>query len=300
MTWQWELLAGPDTITEGPAWDGRGLFYTAIASSEIRRFDPGTNSITPVYRNTNAANGLFFDPAGNLYSCEGGGRAVVVYDTSGKRTVLADRFEGNRLNSPNDVVVESSGRVWFTDPRYGDDHSDRELDHDSVYRLTPPSSADSDWTIERMTVDTTRPNGLLLSFDERTLFVAQSNHMPSEPRQLRAYPIQEDGSLGSYRLVHDFGEYRGIDGMCFDTEENIIATCGTEGVGPGGRIAIFTRTGELIEEHQLPAGSPTNCVYGGENLDVLYVTTLTGHLYRATGTGRVGALQPPAVSPYIG
>ena len=148
MSWEWELLAGPDTITEGPAWDGHGLFYTAIASSEIRRFDPVTNSVTTIYRNTNAANGLFFDPSGNLYSCEGGGRAVVVYDTAGNRTLLADKFEGKRLNSPNDVFVESNGRIWFTDPRYGDDHSDRELDHDSVYRLSPSASGDSVWVIE--------------------------------------------------------------------------------------------------------------------------------------------------------
>lgn len=296
MSWNWELLDGPDTITEGPAWDGEGLFYTSIAKSEIRRFDPATGAISVVYANTGEANGLMFAPDGRLLVCEGKGRAITAYDTNGVRTVLADRFEGRRLNSPNDLLIDSRGRIWFTDPRYGDDHSDRELDHDSVYRLTPSGAT---WTIERMTFDTTRPNGILISADERTLYVAQSDYVPGAPRQLRAYPVLDDGSLGSPTVMHDFGANRGIDGMCFDTGGNILATCGWELGGPGGRIAIFAPDGTLLEEHLMPANRPTNCAFGDADLRTLYATTIDGRLLRVRNTGRQGQLQPPATRPFV-
>ena len=111
------------------------------------------------------------------------------------------------------VVLDRAGRIWVTDPRYGGDHSDRELDHDSVYRITPSATGEGPWEIERLTFDTTRPNGLLLSWDERTLFLAQSDYDAGSVRQLRAYPIGSDGTLDAFTVLHDFGEARGIDGM---------------------------------------------------------------------------------------
>jgi gluconolactonase len=298
-TWYWELLAGPATITEGPVWDGAGLFYTSIESNEIRRYDPASGAISTVYRDTGAANGLAFGPDGALYACEGGGRAVVRYDTAGGKTTLVDQFYGNRLNSPNDLVLDASGRVWFTDPRYGDDHSDRELDHDSVYRITPPADGEGPWPIERLTVDTTRPNGILLSADEQTLYIAQSDYDLTSTRQLRAYPVLANGSLGAFTVLHDFGAARGIDGMCWDAEGNIVATCGWARNGPGPRVAVFATDGTVLEEHLLPGDAgPTNCAFGGADLDVLYVTTLDGRLYRISNTGRRGALLPPAVRPH--
>lgn len=298
-TWEWELLAGPATITEGPAWDGTGLFYTSIADNEIRRYDLVTGAIVTVYRDTGGSNGLAFGPDGALYACEGTGRAVVRYGTDGVKTTLADRFEGRRLNSPNDLVLDRAGRIWFTDPRYGENHSDRELDHDSVYRLSPPASGEGTWDIQRLTFDTTRPNGLLLSADERTLFLAQSDYAEGAVRQLRAYPIESDGTLGEFTVLHDFGVARGIDGMCWDTDGAIVATCGWERSGPGPRIAVFLADGTVLEEHLLPAGNPTNCTFGGSNLDVLFVTTLDGRLYRVANTGRRGELQPPSEQPFI-
>jgi gluconolactonase len=87
--------------------------------------------------------------------------------------------------------------------------------------------------------------------------------------------------------------------MCFDTEGNIVATCGWELGGPGCRIAVFSPDGAVLEEHPLPAGRPTNCTFGGTDLDVLYVTSISGHLYRVGNTGRRGALLPPKVRPYL-
>ena len=295
MAWDWEQLAGPATITEGPAWDGEALFFTAIAENEIRRFDPAPGTIAVAYRDSGAANGLAFGPDGPLYACEGGGRAVVRYGTDGAKTVLVDRFEGRRLNSPNDLVLDAAGGVWFTDPRYGDDHADRELDHDSVYRIAPPASGSGPWGIRRLTFDTTRPNGLLLSWDESTLYVAQSDYAPGSVRQLRAYPVGPDGALGPSAVLHDFGEARGIDGMCWDADGRIVATCGWEVSGPGARIAVFAQDGAVLEEHPLPAGRPTNCAFGGADLGTLYVTTIDGRLYRVANTGRRGHLRPPRV-----
>jgi gluconolactonase len=299
-SWQWELLAGPATITEGPVWDGAGLFYTSIAENEIRRFDPESGRISAVYRDTGGANGLKFGDDGTLYACAGAGRAIVSYGVAGAKTTIADRFAGRQLNSPNDLAIDRRGRIWFTDPRYGDDHADRELDHDSVYRITPPPGGSGSWAIERLTFDTTRPNGILLGWDERTLYVAQSDYSLESVRQLRAYPIVADGSLGAYTLLHDFGEARGIDGMCWDGAGNIVATCGWERNGPGPRVAIFATDGTLLEEHLLPAGSPTNCAFGGPELSDLYITTLDGRLYRVPNSGRQGHLRPPAVAPFRG
>ncbi|MGI8477134.1 MAG: SMP-30/gluconolactonase/LRE family protein [Thermomicrobiales bacterium] len=297
--WTWELLAGPETITEGPAWDGSGLFYTSIEASEIRRFDPATAAIGVVHRDTAATNGLIFAPDGSLYGCEGGGRAIVRYDASGAKTTLVGEFEGERLNSPNDLVMDRRGRIWFTDPRYGD-QADKSLSHDSVYRITPTRDGSVPWQIERLTFDTVRPNGLLLSFGERTLYVAESDFLPGSTRQLRAYPIRRDGSLGPPQVLHDFGDARGIDGMCWDLDGDIVATCGWELSGPGSRITIFSPDGDVLKEHPLPAGRPTNCVFGGADLSHLYVTTIECHLYRVADTGRVGGLQAPDVPPFIG
>jgi gluconolactonase len=300
MAWNWELSDGPDTITEGPAWDGEGLFYTSCARSEIRQYNPATGEITTVYTGTDEANGLVFAPDGRLLACAGEAGAVVAYDINGSRSVVADRFEGKRLNSPNDLLIDSMSRIWFTDPRYSPNYRERELDHDSVYRITPPASGSGAWPIERLTFDTTRPNGLLLSFDERTLYVAQSDHTPSALRQLRAYPVLDDGTLGSFQVLHEFGANRGIDGMCFDTDGNIVATCGWELGGPGGRITVFAPDGSLLEEHLAPTERPTNCTFGGPDLGTLYVTAIAGQLFRIDNTGRRGSLQPPRVRPFAG
>ena len=110
---------------------------------------------------------------------------------------------------------------------------------------------------------------------------------------MRAYPILADGSLGRMRIVHNFFPYRAIDGMCWDSEGNIVATAGTAGQGPGPMIYVFARTGRILETHPVPRDMPTNCTFGGPDLTDLYVTTGTGALLRAR-TGRRGDLRFPA------
>lgn len=280
MTWQFERIDGPYTLTEGPAWDGSGLLYTDIGNSRILRYDPKTKK-SRVYRaGTNGCNGLMLDKQGRLYGCEQRSRRIVRYEPDGTATVLADRFEGKRLNSPNDLAIDALGRIWFTDPRYGDDHADRELDHDSVYRLDPPTTPDGGWAIQRITFDTTRPNGLLITPDMRTLYVAQSDYATTSVRQLRAYPIDDNGTAGKPVVLHDFGPDRGIDGMCLDTQGDIVASTGWDRGGPGSSITVFSSTGTVLERHPTPVDRPTNCTFGGPDLRTLYVTTIGGWLFR--------------------
>ena len=286
-TWDWELLAGPATITEGPVWDGAGLLYTSIEDNEIRRYDPATGDIVTVYHDTGASNGLALGPDGALYACEGCRRPLQRRreDDDGRP------FEGRRLNSPNDLVLDRAGRIWSPTTLWRRPQRPR-----ARPRLGLPhhSGRGGSREIERLTFDTTRPNGLLLSWDERTL-LAQSDYAAGSVRQLRAYPIESDGTLGDFTVLHDFGEARGIDGMCWDADGNIVATCGWERSGRV-RASRPRHRWHVLEEHLLPtAGGPTNCAFGGTNLDILYVTTLDGRLYRAEHDERVlGTAVDPA------
>jgi gluconolactonase len=290
MSWAFEHVAGPVGFAEGPAWDGAGLLFSYINNSRTMRYDPASGSTSVFREGTNEANGLMFDADGRLYACEGGGRRIARYEPDGGTTVIADRFEGKRLNSPNDLAIDVRGRIWFTDPRYGDERGDMELDHESVFRLDPQT--DGSWSIVRMTFDTTRPNGLLISSDQKTLYVAQSEYGEGKKRELRAYAIRDDDRLGPCEVLHNFYPHRGIDGMCLDTEGNIIASAGWEVSGPGPMIYVFAPNGRVLETHPVPSDRPTNCTFGGPALSTLYVTTGSGDVYRVD-TGRRGRLWFP-------
>lgn len=287
MSWDFDLVAGPySTLTEGPAWDGEALLFTDIPNSRIMRYNPNSGDCTVFRTGTNGANGLMFNRQGELFACEGDSRRIVRYNTNGTTTVIADQFEGKRLNSPNDLAFDAQGRLWFTDPRYGDRTDDLELGHDSVYRVDP--QADGTWQIYRMTHDTTKPNGLLISTDQKTLYVAQSEYGDNKKRELRAYPILGDGTLGEYDVLHNFYPHRGIDGMCLDIEGNIIACAGWELSGPGPMVYVFAPNGRVLETHPISNKRPTNCAFGDADLRTLYVTGMTGSLH-CVHTERIGA-----------
>lgn len=313
--WDFEAVAGPYEFTEGPVWDPeeRVVFFTDIPRSRIMRYDPRSGECTEWVGDTNRGNGLALGPDRCIYCCEMGtgedDHQVSRYDREGNKTVLASRYDGRRLNSPNDLVFDSSGGLWFTDPDY-DEQDDLEMGHFSVYRLDPagePSETGADdWEILRVVRDTTNPNGLLFSTDERTLYVAESPYGRDTVRELRAYPIEDgdrdgDGNetdgkgaaVGEYEVLHDFGPHRGIDGMCLTDEGNVVATAGWEVTGPGGLLYVFTPEGRVLETHRYPADRPTNCTFGGEDLTTLYVTGFDGHLYRAE-TDLVGHPVPPS------
>ena len=233
MDWKFERVAGPFDFTEGPVWMGDYLLFTDIPNSRLMKYDPASGSAEEFRTGTNRANGLTLGRDGTLYACEGGatslpgvddpaaraGRRIVIYRPDEEAQVLADRWEGSRLNSPNDIVEDANGRIWFTDPRYGD-RDDMELSHESVFRLDPDGSGG--YTLVRVTFDTTRPNGLLVSADMKFLYVAQSDTGEGVTRELRRYPIDDDGSLGEYEVSHNFYPHRAIDGMRFDSEGNLV------------------------------------------------------------------------------
>ena len=286
MSWKFEVVAGPfGRVTEGPAWDGETLLFTHINGSHILRYDPRNDNVTEFRTGTDHANGLMFDLDGRLYGCEGGARRVVRYEPDGSTTVLADNFAGKRLNMPNDLAIDPHGRIWFTDPYYpgaagplSREMGFKELDHDSVYSLIPQ---DDGWFVTRATYDTGGPNGLLFSLDYHVLYVAESCRESWGKRELRAYPVCDDGSLGPCTVLHDFGEHRGIDGMCLDTEGNIVATAGSMRSGPGPMIYVISPSGDVLATHDTPEDQPTNCTFGGVGLSTLYVTTFEGFLLQA-------------------
>ena len=296
MPWQYqfELLVRPyGGVSEGPVWDGEAILFTHIPSSRILRYDPDSGAITEARTGTNHTNGLAFDSRGHLFGCCSGGRAIVRFDDDAIVPV-ADRVDGQKLNTPNDLAIDRSGRIWFTNPWNAgniDPSEVEELDNRSVLRADP--QADGSYTVTRVTFDTTMPNGILVSPDQRTLYVVESNSDRMDiNRELRAYPINDDGSLGAYRTLHSFGRdsnavHRGIDGMCLDADGNIVATAGWELGGPGPMIYVFTPTGRVLETHPIACNRPTNVCFGGPGLTTLYVTSTDGHFYR-TETDRVG------------
>jgi gluconolactonase len=295
MSWKFELLMKPegDLITEGPVWTGEEILFAHIRRSRILSYDPKRKAISVWRENTNRTNGLCFDAEGRLFGCCSGGRAIVRFDPDGKTTVIADRLDGKRLNTPNDLAVDRKGRIWFTNPvneGNWDKTEVRELDDQSVLRADP--QADGSYRVTRATFDNTQTNGILVSSDQRTLYVAESSYKRGVNRELRAYPIREDGSLGSYDTLFSWGEdargvHRGIDGMCLDAEGNIIATAGYEVSGAGPMLYVFSPSGRVLETHPIGCNRPTNVCFGGPDMTTVFVTSTNGHLYRAE-TDRVG------------
>ncbi len=281
MSWEFERVAGPFAFAEGPVWTGNCVLFTD--DSEILAYDPDIGETTVRFTDTNDGCGMHIGPDGKLYVCEPDARRVARYSDNCRPTVVSE-YEDKRLNSPNDVEFDAEGHLWFTDPRYGEDN-DLELNHKSVYRVYDPTSTEA--SIERVTFDTTQPNGLLVSFDLQYLFVAQSEYGEGNDRELRRYPLEEDGTLGEYEVLHNFYPHRGIDGMTFDENGKIVATAGSHVSGPGPMIYVFEENGRVLETHRVPE-TPTNCTFGGHDRSDLYVTTTNGSLYR-TRTDRRGA-----------
>ncbi len=203
---------------------------------------------------------------------------------------MADRFEGRKLNSPNDLALDSKGRIYFSDPRYGDrsdleqfDPAGREIE--GVYRIDGPGR------IARViTHQVHRPNGILVSADDRFLFVADNvNDGPNDGlggnRKLWRFDLKPDGTIdpGSRKLLFDWGTDRGPDGMAMDSKGRIFATAGFNFPKPPvetnlkykAAVHVFSPDGKLLETIPVPADMITNCTFGGDDLRTLYVTA--GH-----------------------
>ena len=288
MSWNFEDAAPViGSITEGNAWNGKTLLYSNIAMNRIMSLDVNSGLVEVWRENTEGTNGLNYDSEGRLFGCSGDGRKIVRFDPNGQTVTIADRVDGRRINSPNDLAITPSGSIYFSD-RVGDVSPDNGITYSAV--ISAERQDDGTYKTTRRTFDTSMPNGLLFSADYKTLYVAQSDYGASEDRHLRAYPVNDDGSLGEYDLLHDFGPHRGIDGMTLSSEGNIVACTGWELSGPGGMITVFDPKGRIIETHPTPAQRPTNCTFVGEDL---YVSSIEGHSLVARNTGMTGQLLWP-------
>jgi gluconolactonase len=288
MSWSFENAAPViGSITEGNAWDGEQMLYSNIRMNRIMTYDPETGLVAVWREDTEGTNGLNFDSEGRLFGCAGVGRKIVRFDPNGDTATIVDRLDGRRINSPNDLAITPSDSIYFSD-RVGDVSPDVGIGFSAIISAEPQE--DGSYVAVRRTYDCSMPNGLLFSSDYRTLYVAQSDYLASEKRELRAYPVNEDGSLGEYEVLHDFGPHRGIDGMTLSSEGNIVACTGWELSGPGGNITVFDPKGRIIETHPTPAERPTNCTFVGEDL---YISSIEGHLLVARNTGMTGYLLWP-------
>lgn len=319
MDWDWEHLAGPfGRTTEGPVWDGRHLYFTHIPQSRIMRFDPKSSACDVAFTDTDRTNGLAMDAQGRLFGCSAGAHAIKRFEADGSNVDLPNLLDGKRINRPNDLAVDSKGRIWFSDPIGRGPAEEIELDHTSVLRLDPTS--DRSYSLRRVTYDTLSPNGVLLSPDEQTLYVAHGGYA-RDVRELRAYDlVGDDDQASGYRVLLSFrkdkldeqataeareqhpdlfertgpaglGSHRGVDGMTVDTEGNIIACAGWKKWGPGPMLYVVSPQGRILETHPTPVDIPTNCTFGDDDLGSLYVTTGDGHLFRVRNTGRRGFAQ---------
>ncbi len=289
-------------LAEGPAATPDGaIYFTDMPFGKddgmILRFDPKTRDVTVFTDRAFKSNGLIYDGRGHLISCDGadgGGRCVRRWDLkTGKSEVIADRYQGKRLNSPNDLCLDSKGRIYFTDPRYGGTEP-RELEREAVYRLEP------DGKVIEITHEVEKPNGVALSPDGRTLYVIDHNNggnrlSPQDPEPKRgamkvyAFPLDDAGLVnGPRRTLADFGKENGCDGMRVDTDGNIylalrsLARPGIKVIDPAGKELAFLSTGPanqggLFEDWR---GIPSNVEFGvGDDDNVLYVT-IDKSLYR--------------------
>ena len=274
---------------EGPAVDADGsVYFSDIRGNKIMRMLP--DGATSVFReNAGRANGNVFDRRGRLVTCEGaehgpnGRRRVTRTDlATGEVTVIADSYGGRRFNSPNDVTVDTRGRLYFTDPRYDLDRSDLELDTEGVYRV------DTDGSISRIIgqPEVQRPNGIAVAPDDRLLYVIDSHPEVGANRKIWAFELDESGEPTSQRLIYDFAPGRGGDGMELDVEGNLYVCAGirtprgpgeTNQVSPG--VYVITPAGDLSSCIPIPQDVITNCCFGDGDMRTLFVTA--GHtLYR--------------------
>jgi gluconolactonase len=265
-----ERLATGCRWAEGPVWfgDGRYLLWSDIPNDRILRWEEETGAVSVFRRPSHYANGNTRDRQGRLVTCEHGARRVTRTEYDGAVTVLMDRYEGKRLNSPNDVVVKSDDSVWFTDPAFGilsdyeGGRADAELPH-AVYRLDPATG--------RATIvadGLAAPNGLAFSPDERLLYLVESRAQPR--RLIHAYDVVADGTrLAHQRVLIDAGPGGTPDGFRLDEDGNLWCGWGMGGEALDG-VMVFNPGGEPIGRIALPERCANLC-FGGRKRNRLFM-----------------------------
>lgn len=278
-----EKIADGFGLAEGPVWSKKDgyLLFSDMPSNSVFKWQRGTgvelflkpsgySGSEPFKGALPGSNGLAFDLAGRLVLCEHGDRRITRLEPDGRKTVLADRYNGKRLNSPNDLVFNSKGDLYFTDPPWGlprgFDDSGKELDFSGVYRLSV------DGTLTLLTQKVSSPNGIAFSPSEKTLYIS---HSDITAPGWRAYDVDGDGTLSNGRIFADTPAWARTkpggppDGLKVDRSGNVFAT------GPGG-MHVFAPDGTYLGS--IKFGDATNVAWGNDG-SVLYITTRTA-VYR--------------------
>jgi len=262
-----DIIARGIIFGEGPVWDAanKQLFFTDIIGDTIWKWKSRAG-LKPILRPSVKANGMALDRENRLVVAGWGGRTVFRFEKDGSRRTLAERWEGKKLNSPNDIVVKSDGSIWFTDPPGGllnvgmvGDDLQKYLEVQGVFRISPDGRA-----MTLVAADNVYPNGLCFSPDEKLLYVNCSRE-----RVIRVYDVKPDGSLGQGRLFHGYASpERGVpDGMKCDVEGNVYCT------GPGG-IYVHDAAGRVLARVKTPGHHPTNIAWGDDDWCSLYITMI--------------------------
>ncbi len=256
---------------EGPAYfpAGRYLIWSDIPNDRMLRYDETDGGVSVFRQPSGYSNGNTVDRQGRLISCEHGNRRVTRTEHDGTVTVIADRFEGKRFNSPNDAVVKSDGSIWFTDPPYGIDSdyeghkSPGEIGGNHLYRADPASGA-----VALMANDFVCPNGLAFSLDERTLYVADTGatHVPDGPRHIRRFAVGDDGRLSGGEVFATCPDGL-FDGFRLDTEGRIwtSAASGVLCYDPDGMLIGKVKVPEIV----------ANVCFGGLKRNRLFICGTT-------------------------
>lgn len=265
---------------EGPAWHPElGLLTSGEGNTNLR----DKSGKISVYRKDTGSNGLMFDRQGRLILCEAARRRVTRLESDGTVTVLAAGYEGKPFNQPNDLTMDSKNRIYFSDPQYGDRNKIEIVDAagrkvEGVYRIDP------DGKVTRIiTHEVDRPNGLVVTADDKFLFVADNNNNDvGGARKLWRFMLKSDGSIdvASQKLIHDWKTTRGPDGMKLDAAGRLYVAAGLNKPNPPAEtvdtptagIYVFSPEGQLLEFVAIPRDETTNCAFGGDDLKTLFVT----------------------------
>lgn len=245
-------------FTEGPVWSREGfLLFSDVPNNKIMKLTPGEKTV--VFREgTSGANGNTFDARGRLYTCESKARRVTRTDKKGNVEVLAEKYEGKRLNAPNDIVVRKDGQVYFTDPAFGSQVDTRELDFYGVYHISTKGQ------LSLVARPAGRPNGIALSPNGRILYVVNSDE-----RNVRAYDLDHTGEASNERIVRS-----GIEGvpagLKVDEKGNLYVAAKD--------VAVYSPEGKLLTTIPV-AETPANCAFGDGDWQSLYITARTA-VYR--------------------
>ena len=286
-------VAGDFGFTEGPASDGKGnLYFTDVANATIHKID-AAGEVSVFVEDSGPANGLMFNRDGDLYACDMSGQLVAWIVATKEQRVLAEGFEGERFNAPNDLVIDATGGVYFTDPQFRAPQPLPQGGQGVYYRA-------ADGTVTRLIDDLPAPNGILLSIDEKTLYV-----FPSMTSEMKAYPVEAPGKLGAERAFckvtnADGGDRGGCDGATIDEHGNVYLSTALG-------LQVFSSEGESLGVIEIPE-QPSNCTFGGPDGKTLYVTARTslyslpmlvkGHWYATADATAIIRIRAGSTEPF--